>query len=61
MTKCDRCGEDLTDEDKDNRGWFRDHCRDCISDLAWDINTSERREPAQWLNETPTPEGFHDG
>ena len=58
MATCERCGDPV--ENKDNRGWYRDHCRDCINDLARDIDTSERRDPATWLTETPTPEGFHD-
>ena len=32
MATCDRCGDPV--ENKDNRGWYRDHCWDCIEAIA---------------------------
>jgi len=57
MTDCQRCGDTLTDADKDNRGWYRDHCRDCLAQLS-DAQDGENRPPAQWIRETPAPEGW---
>ena len=32
MSTCDRCGDPV--ENKDNRGWYRDHCWECIEAIA---------------------------
>jgi hypothetical protein len=60
MSECDRCGDPLTDADKDTAGHYRDYCRGCIRELAASSDR-ERRPPAQWLRETDAPEGWDDG
>ena len=37
--ECDQCGDPV--ENKDNRGWVRDHCWSCIEAIA-DEETSHR-------------------
>jgi len=58
MPNCDDCGDPLQDpRDKNTTGWWRDRCLPCIEQAAPDVGR-ERRSPAQWLAETPAPEGW---
>jgi len=45
VSECERCGAAL--KEKDNRGWYRDNCRECINELARTdrhIDTCERED-----------------
>lgn len=45
MSACERCGAGLAE--KDTRGWYRDYCRECITELGQTdrhIDTCERED-----------------
>jgi len=42
VSTCDRCGGLV--ENKDNRGWYRDHCRECIEAIAAEEEASHPDE-----------------
>jgi len=58
MPECESCGDDLTKQDKNTAGHYRERCQECIDAESRDIDESARRPPAQWLAEEPTPEGW---
>jgi hypothetical protein len=60
MPDCADCGNSLeAPRDKNKAGWWRDCCLPCICERAPDAGRP-RRDPATWLAETETPDGFRE-
>jgi hypothetical protein len=54
MPECD-CGTEITDTN--TAGHYRDQCAECIAAAAGE-GRDDRRDPATWLAEEETPEGY---